>query len=380
MNNLNYKELWEEICFLLFDNVSSNITEKDFESNVIRSIEKLGWREFKKEIKRQPIIPIGRQGSLRPDVAIYNSTGEAVIVIEIKRPTEDISKDDSINQLKSYMRQLKSDFGLLIGKEIRIYYDGNLNPQPEPLLVDKISYDKTSQKGIKFSEIFHKDNFILNLHEDFLKEKISKFNKQREIEKLTKIITSNTMKDKIIDFLKNELTDFSDDVFMAAIDNLKIQIIPKKFETNLSQIQESPTKPLNKPQITKGSSLSKKQYSIEELSNEKLDKNSRPKSIIINGNESPVRNWTELVKIFINYLIEHKILKESDLPILNHAGRDKYFVNSQKQHKDPLKNGQWLTIGNFCIDTKYNAEHHKRNVIHILDVLNIKDLEISINF
>ena len=39
--------------------------------------------------------------------------------------------------------------GLLIGKRIRIYYDGKLNIQQKPILLDRISFEKNSNEGIK---------------------------------------------------------------------------------------------------------------------------------------------------------------------------------------------------------------------------------------
>ena len=118
------EEQWAEICFLLSANVRPDISEKDFESLVIRTMEKLGWYEYKGEIQRQPNIQIGRKNSIRPDVVLYNSS-KALIVIEVKRPAEDLTKDESTGQLISYMRQMKADFGLLIGQQIRMYYDGH---------------------------------------------------------------------------------------------------------------------------------------------------------------------------------------------------------------------------------------------------------------
>lgn len=100
----NYSEMWDEFCFLLFDNISSSLPEKDFENQVVRAIEVLGWREFKKEIERQPTIQLGREGTLRPDLIIYGNDRKALIVVEVKSPSENIKRDNIIGQLRSYMR------------------------------------------------------------------------------------------------------------------------------------------------------------------------------------------------------------------------------------------------------------------------------------
>ncbi len=47
-------QIWNEICFLLSDSIENNISEKDYESQIVRALEALGWKEFSGEIKRQP--------------------------------------------------------------------------------------------------------------------------------------------------------------------------------------------------------------------------------------------------------------------------------------------------------------------------------------
>ena len=90
MQQQNYQEIWQEICFILSENVKENVVERDFEHQVLRAMEVLGWREFKGEIERQISIQVGRQGVLRPDLVIYGDDKKALIVIEVKRPQEAI--------------------------------------------------------------------------------------------------------------------------------------------------------------------------------------------------------------------------------------------------------------------------------------------------
>ena len=40
-----YRDTWEEICFILSENINQNIDEKEFEKEVLRAIEKLGWKD-----------------------------------------------------------------------------------------------------------------------------------------------------------------------------------------------------------------------------------------------------------------------------------------------------------------------------------------------
>ena len=53
-----HADTWKEICFILSESISQKVNEKDFEGQVVRAAEALGWKEFKGEIKRQAVIKI----------------------------------------------------------------------------------------------------------------------------------------------------------------------------------------------------------------------------------------------------------------------------------------------------------------------------------
>jgi hypothetical protein len=239
MTKQNYKELWEEICFILHERIRKDISEKDFEYQVLRSIEKLGWSEFKGEFEKQPVLPIGRKGSIRPDIVIYGPNKKALVVIEIKRPAEDLAKDYSAGQLKSYMRQMKSDFGLLVGKEIRVYYDGLRNPQPEPLLLDRIQFDKKSEDGERFVAIFNREDFLQGNYETFLNNLIERHKAKRNIRKLRESLVTKETEKKLFKFLRNEYSEYGSDIVEEALEALIINLSLKPSET---EIRAKPTK------------------------------------------------------------------------------------------------------------------------------------------
>lgn len=243
-------EKWHEICFLLSGNATA--TEKEFENQVVRAIEVLGWREFKGEIERQPTVRLGRQSIIRPDLIIYNQERKALIVIEVKRPAQNITGDDSIGQLMSYMRQMKSDFGLLIGNDLRVYYDGSLNPQSGPLLLEKIQFDKNSSQGKLFVENFNRDSFLENEYNQYLEGKIKKFNQKREIAKLIETLVSEETKEKINKFLEMTYADFGPETYSAAmkevsIDIRRIQNPPDQFEKIGKKVKGRDGILINKP-------------------------------------------------------------------------------------------------------------------------------------
>ena len=155
-----HKDKWEEICYILAESVNSNIHEDIYEQRILMILEKLGWSQYRQEIVIRPSIQVGRQGHIQPDIVICGPENKAVIVVEVKRPNEDIGKQTNIDQLKSYMRQMKSSFGFLAGSELHIYYDGYLNHYKDPLLIDKIQFDRDSDAGKQFVELFYKDHFF----------------------------------------------------------------------------------------------------------------------------------------------------------------------------------------------------------------------------
>lgn len=378
------QEIWNKICFLLSDNVRENVPEIEFEQQVLRAMEVLGWSEFGGEIRRQISIPVGRQGILRPDLVIYGEEGKALIVIEVKRPQEDISRDDSISQLKSYMRQMKADFGFLVGKEIRIYYDGERNPQADPFLIDKIPFKRTEKKGRSFAEMFIKENFLSDAYLNILNKKFEKFNFNKECKKLKDKLLSEDTKKKIFGFLKNEFADYGSDVFKSVMAQINISV---EDISDQHTIQPADGIPTNRPQrriistpARPNSSISGNTYSLSELKNMVLGRENKPRALIIRDQTIEVSNWTELSIKFVECLIRSNLLNESRLPIYTYSEREKYFINSAPQHEIAEKDGQWNSVGNFFVDTKYNADGHKKNIIHTLEYLSIDDTNIKISF
>jgi hypothetical protein len=385
MQQQNYQEIWQEICFILSENVKENVVERDFEHQVLRAMEVLGWREFKGEIERQISIQVGRQGVLRPDLVIYGDDKKALIVIEVKRPQEDISRDDSRSQLKSYMRQMKADFGFLVGNEIRIYYDGNLNPKADSFLIDKIPFIKSDKAGINFAKMFEKSNFLSGTYLQILKKKIRKFNIKKEAQKLKDTLLSEKTKEKIIGFLKKEFADFDSDVFASVMPEINISIESNsgQFTSQPAEVvpAKRPKRRIVRPSTPPNISTFGKAYSLSELKNMHLGKEHRPVALIIQGQSLEVSNWTDLSVKFVEWLIKNNFLTKNKLPIYNYSESDKYFINSKAQHKIAEKDGQWNSImNNYHVDTKYNAECHKKNMIHTLKHLGIFDLDIKISF
>jgi hypothetical protein len=196
-------KMWEEICYLLSDGINPNILEKDFESQVVRALEVLGWKEFTGEIKRQPELKLGRNTRLRPDIVVYGNTGYPLIVVEVKKPSLIISKDEPAEQLLSYMRQLKTEFGLLVGQRIRFYYDGRENKRRMPLLLKRVDFDKNDRAGHDLVHIFNRTDFLGKNYVQIVNKLFENFTAKRNIRELRGILQEDNTKTKILHFLKD---------------------------------------------------------------------------------------------------------------------------------------------------------------------------------
>ena len=119
---------------------------------------------------------------------------------------------------------------------------------------------------------------------------------------------------------------------------------------------------------------------VQELKSMVFDKTIRPRKFFDGASEIPVNDWTDLALEFVNWLIRKGYLTKEKLPVPNYANRGKYFINSTPQHKYPEKDAFWHHIGEYHIDTKYNAQSHINNIISTLDHLGVYGPKIKITF
>ncbi|PHR74677.1 MAG: hypothetical protein COA67_01000 [Lutibacter sp.] len=236
MNKMN----WNEISFLLSENIKSDISERDFEYCVIQALNVLGWKEFSGNIETRPSIKIGASNRITPDFVIKSDEGKKVFVIEIKQPSLPLNSNFQ-QQLFSYMRQLKLEYGILIGERIQIFYDGLLSEQEHPILLENIIFERDNNKGIKFVETFSKSTFSFNLLEQFRLKSLEKINREKDFKKLTNEIISKNFEEKVNDLIKQELlNEYDDKLIESVLNDIDINIT-KKFDYKETLISNSLT-------------------------------------------------------------------------------------------------------------------------------------------
>jgi len=229
------RERWNKICFLLSENIKSSISESAFEQKVIQALSVLGWEEFHGLLEIRPSFPIGASNRITPDFVVKSETNEKLFVIEIKQPTISITSGFQ-QQLFSYMRQLRLDFGILIGQEIQVFYDGVKIPHDEPILLDRISFERNSISGEKFVELFSRDNYNKDQLEAFVDNYKQNLIREKDVEQLTQELLSEDYELHLVDLLRDELSKkYETDVITTVLDKFEINIAQKYREVPVSE-------------------------------------------------------------------------------------------------------------------------------------------------
>jgi len=220
-------EKWNKICYYLSEKIKTNILEKEFEPIVEKGLEILGWSEYSNDFVIRPSLQLGsRKKRITPDFVVKsNESGEKLFVIEIKRPKQTLNEQNQI-QLSTYMRQYKLDFGILIGPKIQIFYDGELNKKDNAILIDEIEFIRDNNKGLKFVQLFQKENFNLEKLKDFANSRFIAFENVSNEKKLKKELLTSNQDVLIKEILKLELLKkYNEEVIDNVFKTLKIKVL-----------------------------------------------------------------------------------------------------------------------------------------------------------
>jgi len=264
MNN----EKWNEICFLLSENIRSDISESDFEKNVIQALRVLSWKEFLGDIQIRPSFQIGASNRITPDFVINSSEKRNLFVIEIKQPGLPLNTNFQ-QQLFSYMRQVRLEYGILIGQVIQVFYDGDLANHDDPVLLETIEFENDNPKGVKFVELFSKESFSFESLKSFTTNSLKKINRQTDRKILAQKILSPDYEKEVIKLIKQDfLNQYDSELIDGVLSEISINISNQNQEINEQPVIQS--RFFEKPLIK--SSRDKTKYIING-SGQKLSKN-----------------------------------------------------------------------------------------------------------
>jgi len=254
---MNEIDKWNEINFLLSDNIKTDISENDFEKNVIQALRVLGWKEYSGDFDIRPSFQFGASNRIMPDFVIKSDTNQKLFVIEIKQPSIPLTSTFQ-QQLFSYMRHLKLEYGILIGQSIQIFYDGNLAKQEDPILLETIKFEKNNKKGETFVELFNKENYNVESLKNFTIEALKKINQKQDFKELTNKIISEKYTEKLTELIKQDfISEYDGELIDSVLKELKFEIIEKS--SNI--IRETEIKTFSKPRESNFSSAVEKKIS-----------------------------------------------------------------------------------------------------------------------
>ena len=175
--------------------------------------EMFNYKKILKEIDPQRSITIGSSQRAIPDI-ILRRNNQDIVDVELKKYGLSFS-DDMENQLVSYMNQLHVSIGVLVCQKIYVYvydYIGNKIKKLE------IPFEKNNPDGIKFIELFQKDNFSKDAIEAFIDSK-------QAFEKNVEKIKSDISLALILKLLGEHFgKEYTNQEFEAALSYIEIKI------------------------------------------------------------------------------------------------------------------------------------------------------------
>jgi len=351
-------------------------------SLVLRILFELGWdiwnpKEVNSEFKAVPNEDVSRV-----DIALFsNEYLPPSIFIEIKSVGKIVTDLFRIEQqLRDYNRNNTAQFSIITdGQKWRFYYSQ--------------TGGEFSQKCFKVIDIIENDLLaVINSLTLFLsKDGILSGNSKKEAERLLKLNQKQRALEDALPRAKRMISEYP----FPSLPHALVEIASKLGFTISEEeakefAQQSTQKNAKKEKFpTKGKIISPQikdmdkfpsdaTYNLDSLLSMNIT-SSKPSKIVINTKEYDTKDWTDLCKKFVLFLLEDNYLTESNLPIYTYSGKDKYFIAKEAKHENPERDGKWVKVGNLFIDVKYNASSHVKNILKTLDSLNIKnDIDIKI--
>ena len=341
------KDKWEEIRFLLSESLQKKLSESSFEPVVIQMLRVLGWKNYQGDLQIRPSIPIGASNRLIPDFIINSSEQKNLFVIEIKQPNIPIIVSFQ-KQLFSYMRQLKLQYGVLIGDVIQLFYDGDLIDQDDPVLLETIDYRKDTLKGEVFVGLFSKDNFSFDALEEFTKSRVKKMRQRTDKKILQKKNVSIAYQTEVLALIKQGLlVEYDAELIDKVLDDISIDIYSKKT----IDLEKGKSKNVLASDIRKNITNNNDDISLEN----KSTKDTTKYIINKNGAKLPKNRFVlEFVKLYIS---EHP----AD------------FNELKKVFKDELQGSIGVINRLDDVEIKYANKSDKRHFVENEEVLRSRD-------
>ncbi|WP_296012121.1 hypothetical protein [uncultured Treponema sp.] len=171
-----------------------------------------GFSKLSNEIDSQRKLHIGSTDREIPDIILKNGTKD-LFIVELKQYSL-LKNDDFEKQLLNYMSHtdLRLSIGILVCEKLYLYFYNHSDNKNDCL---EIPFENDNELGIKFMELFNKNNFDVEKARDFIqsesknKNDASKIKKEISAELVKQLLIQHFSKDYDKDVVESALKDFS---------------------------------------------------------------------------------------------------------------------------------------------------------------------------
>jgi len=223
---MTYAEKWNKICKFFYENKNKS---EDYIQNLWEKLfsEIFGYSSLDNEIESKRKLQLGSTERLIPDIIIKNDRKD-LFIVELKR--EDLSvAENRKGQLYSYLKQLHCDLGLLICDKICLI-DYDYNTSDENQISTTIDFTDDNPAGIKFVELFSKENFDKMNVKEFIQCNVTS---SLNISKIENELTPELIKRLLQEFF---LKNYAENEVEAVLNKYNISFIEKKCEEPFVQL------------------------------------------------------------------------------------------------------------------------------------------------
>lgn len=291
------------------------------------------YKRILREIDTQRSIHLGSSVRVIPDIILRKDNTD-VIDVELKKYNIPFS-DTMEEQLKSYLKQLNISVGVIIGKEIRLYWFEYMENRMYAIRID---YTENNPDGAKFIELLAKNTFQKGKIKEFIK---SKMQFQLNVHLIQSELNEELLKNLLEMYFGEKYTEKEVKEAM-----LGYKIIVKKEGENLGLVRKyvsTPVDPIGKV----GSFISKKEaIGLFESKGQTVYSNvtfasknrtaynfwANPPIDFLKNNWSLILNDTLARRIYLFNIPAYSI-HEGDLETRTDRN---YLINLQIEYNDPM--------------------------------------------
>lgn len=230
-------DTWNKFVYKLIECKNHNVEEAIYHNTIEDKLELLGWAAYRGEICHKINLPIGSAGTIQPDILVRKD-GINMFVIEVKKPNHSRNERE-LQQLFSYMLQLRLKVGVYIGEFLEIFYDQPENNEPPvPILKAELALD--NKNGIQFVELFSKEHFSEEQLKQLCEKLIQEKQKKEKLNKIKTDLLSDSGSIRLTDIVKQYLvTKYASEFPEQAIDSILSTITFRTFDKSTSNIQDN---------------------------------------------------------------------------------------------------------------------------------------------